>query len=215
MPPAERAKMIGGMIEQLAAKMHDNPNDLDGIGCGLAGPMRVQGDKTKAVDAYDHAAALKPGDPGIKLQTAAVLMSGLKPGDELPPRAIALLNEVAVTAPDAPEVLWSLGGVAARNGRPAEARDRWTRLLASLTPGGEHEKMVRAALGQLATEVARSPSAAGCRVILQCGRSRPVMRLGYSGRRVVVMMMPLTAGAPARNLTFARHEETPYAGSGD
>ena len=61
-------------------------------GCGLAGAYAVQGKTRQAVDAYDHAAALKPGDPAIKLQTVAALLSGLKPEDELPPRAVTLLN---------------------------------------------------------------------------------------------------------------------------
>ena len=148
MSPEERAKMVGGMIEQLAAKLKEQPNDLDGW-LRLARAYEVQGDSGKAVDALDHAAALKPGDPGIKLQTVSALLSDLKPGDALPPRAIAMLTEVATVSPDAPEVLWYLGVVAARDGRPADAREKWTKLLGSLAPGGEDAKMVNAALAQL------------------------------------------------------------------
>jgi cytochrome c-type biogenesis protein CcmH len=148
MSPEDRAKMVGGMIEQLAAKLKEQPNDLDGW-LRLARAYEVQGDSAKAVDALDHAAALKPGDPGIKLQTVSALLSGLKPEDALPPRAIAMLTEVATVTPDAPEVLWYLGVVAARDGRPADAREKWTKLLGSLAPGGEDTKMVQAALAQL------------------------------------------------------------------
>ncbi len=148
MSPEERAKMIGGMIEQLAAKLKQQPNDLDGW-MRLARAYEVQGENAKAVDALDHAAALKPGDPGIKLQTVSALLAGLKPDDPLPPRAVAMLTEVATVAPDAPEVLWYLGVVAARDGRPADAREKWTKLLGSLTPGGEDAKMVQSALAQL------------------------------------------------------------------
>ncbi len=66
-----------------------------------------------------------------------------------PPRAVALLREVAAVQPEAPEVLWYLGIVAAREGRPAEARQDWTRLLAALPAGGEDRKMVQAALAEL------------------------------------------------------------------
>jgi cytochrome c-type biogenesis protein CcmH len=148
MPPEQRAQMISGMIEQLAAKLKRQPNDLEGW-LRLGRAYSVQGETAKAVDAYDHAAALKPGDPAIKLQTVAALLSGAKPGDELPPRAAAMLNEVAAVAPDAPEVLWYLGVVAVREGRVADARDKWTRLLTSLPDGGEDAKMVKAALGEL------------------------------------------------------------------
>jgi cytochrome c-type biogenesis protein CcmH len=148
LPPEQRAQMIGDMIEKLAAKLRDQPNDLDGW-MRLGRAYLVQGESAKAVDAYDHAAALKPGDPGIKLQTVAALLYGLKPADPLPPRAIAALGEVAAVAPDAPEVLWYLGFVAARSGRAEEAREKWTKLLASLPDGGEDAKLVRAALGEL------------------------------------------------------------------
>jgi cytochrome c-type biogenesis protein CcmH len=109
----------------------------------------VQGKSDLAVDAFDHAAELKPDDQTIKLQTVAALLSGLKPGDALPPRAVKLLTEVAAVEPDAPEVLWYLGVVAARDGRAAEARDRWTKLLVALPANGEDAKMVQAALAQL------------------------------------------------------------------
>jgi cytochrome c-type biogenesis protein CcmH len=148
MPPAERDQMINGMVEKLAAKLKAEPNDLNGW-LRLGRAYLVQGKSELAVDAYDHAAALKPGDPQIKLQTVAALLTGLKPGDALPPRAIALLNEVAAVAPDAPEVLWYLGVAAARDGRASEAREKWTKLLASLPADGEDAKMVKAALQQL------------------------------------------------------------------
>ena len=148
MSPAERDQMVAGMIDKLAARLKDEPNDLDGW-MRLGQAYIVKGDSARAVDAYDHAAALKPGDAAIKLRTVAALLGGLKPGDALPPRAVAMLGEVAAVAPDAPEVLWYLGVAAARDGRAAEAREKWTRLLTSLPDGGEDAKMVRAALGEL------------------------------------------------------------------
>lgn len=148
MAPAERDKMIAGMIDKLATRLKAEPNDLEGW-LRLAGAYAVQGKTAAAVDAYDHAIALKPGDAGIKLRMVAVLLSGLKPGDKSPPRAVALLNEVAAVAPDAPEVLWYLGVAAARDGRTAEAREKWTKLLGALPADGEDSKMVRTVLDQL------------------------------------------------------------------
>jgi len=136
------------MIEKLATRLKAEPNDLDGW-LRLGRAYLVQGKGDLAVDAFDHAAALKPDDQSIKLQMVAALLSGLKPGDALPPRAVTLLTEVAAIAPDAPEVLWYLGVVAARDGRAAEAREKWTKLLATLPADGEDAKMVKAALAQL------------------------------------------------------------------
>jgi cytochrome c-type biogenesis protein CcmH len=148
MPAAERDKMINDMIEKLAARLKAEPNDLDGW-LRLGRAYLVQGKGDLAVDAFDHAATLKPGDPSIKLQTVSALLSGLKPGDVLPPRAVSLLNEVAAVTPDAPEVLWYLGVVAARDGRAPEAREKWTKLLTVLPADGDDAKLVKAALQQL------------------------------------------------------------------
>jgi cytochrome c-type biogenesis protein CcmH len=148
MTPAEREKLVGGMIAQLATRLQSEPNDLDGW-LRLGRAYAVKGDAEKAGDAYDHALKLKPDDPAIKLQAATGMLAYLKPGDPLPPRAIGLLREVAKVQPDAPEVLWYLGVVAAREGHADEARQSWTRLLAGLPSNGEDYKMVQAALGQL------------------------------------------------------------------
>ena len=148
MPPAQRDQMINDMLEKLAARLKAEPNDLDGW-LRLGRAYLVQGKGGLAVDALDHAATLKPGDPSISLQIVAALLSGLKPDDALPPRAVTLLNEVAATNPDEPEVLWYLGVVAARDGRAVEARQKWTKLLAALPANGEDAKMVQAALAQL------------------------------------------------------------------
>jgi cytochrome c-type biogenesis protein CcmH len=148
MPPAERDKMISGMIAKLADRLQTEPNDLDGW-LRLGRAYAVQGEREKAADAYEKAARLKPDDPTIKLQAVGALLSQLQPNDVMPARAVALLKEVAAVAPAAPEVLWYLGVVAARDGRATEARQDWTRLLAQLTEGGEDYKMVKAALGEL------------------------------------------------------------------
>ena len=149
MPEADRAKMIDSMIAQLAARLQKDPNDLEGW-MRLGRAYAVQGKTDQAVDAYEHAARLKPDDPSIKLQAVAALLAPLQASDPLPERAVTLLHEVAAIAPDAPEVLWYLGVVAVREGHIAEARQNWTKLLAALPEGGEDYKTVQAALAEIA-----------------------------------------------------------------
>jgi cytochrome c-type biogenesis protein CcmH len=148
MSQADRDKMIQTMIDQLAARLAREPNDVAGWG-KLAQAYAVQGKTDKAVDALDRASALKPDDPTIKLEEVAVLLAPLQPADPIPPKAIALLHEVSAVAPDAPEVLWYLGIVDARQGRPDEARKNWTKLIGDLEEGSQDRKMVQSALDQL------------------------------------------------------------------
>jgi cytochrome c-type biogenesis protein CcmH/NrfG len=54
-----------------------------------------------------------------------------------------------VQDPDEPAVLWYLGIDAARETRPADAREYWSKLLTKLPAGGEDAKMVKAAMDSL------------------------------------------------------------------
>lgn len=148
MPAGDREQMIRGMIAKLAARLETEPNDLDGW-LRLGRAYSVEGETDKAFDAFDHAVKVKPDDPGIKLQAVSILLSRLQPDDPLPMRAVALLHEAAALAPDAPEVLWYLGVVASHEGKSTEARQDWTRLLATLPKDGEDYKVVQSALAEL------------------------------------------------------------------
>jgi cytochrome c-type biogenesis protein CcmH len=147
MPEADRRAMIAGMVAKLAAQQAGDPSNFDGW-MRLGRAYAVMGEKAKALDALDHAIALKPADPEIKLAEVSTMLGDLKPSDPFPPRALALLREVQLVAPDAPAVLWYLGVEAARGGHPTEARHYWTRLLGKL-PAGEDANMVKAALEQV------------------------------------------------------------------
>jgi len=148
MPDGERKKMIQGMVSQLAARLQTEPNDLDGW-LRLGRSYAVLGEQDKAANAFEHAATLKPDDPGIRLQEFQALIANLQPSDPLPARAVGLLREIALAAPNQPEVLWYLGVEAARMGNTAEARKNWTKLLSILPADSEDSKLVKTALDAL------------------------------------------------------------------
>jgi cytochrome c-type biogenesis protein CcmH len=145
MPPAERDKMIRGMVAQLAAKMAHTPDDVDGW-MRLGRAYAVLGDTDKAADAYDRAAKLRPDDTDIPVQEVEALLSNRKPDDVIPARAVTLLKQVAAASPDRPEVLWYLGVVAARAGQRDEAKAEWQHLLTLLPPDSADHKTVAEAL---------------------------------------------------------------------
>lgn len=148
MTDAQRKQMIETMVAQLAAHLQQAPDDLEGW-LRLGRSYGVLGETDKAVAAFQHAVALKPDDPSIRLQEFQALIAKLQPTEALPPRAEALLQKLATMAPDQPEVLWYLGVEAARSGKPELARSHWTKLLALLPPGGEDAKLVKTALDAL------------------------------------------------------------------
>ncbi len=148
MPEGARKEMIRGMVAQLAARLQTEPNDLEGW-LRLGRSYAVLDEPDKSVDAFEHAARLKPDDAGIKLQEFQTLIAKLQPNDPLPPRAVELLRQVAAIAPDQPEALWYLGVQAARDGNADEARRDWTKLLGTLPADGDDAKLVKGALDTL------------------------------------------------------------------
>jgi len=144
-PPADRDKMIRGMVAQLATRLASAPDDLDGW-LRLGRAYAVLGETDKAVDAYDHAAKLKPDDLDIPLQEVEAMLANRKPSEAIPARVMALLKQIEATSPDRPELLWYLGVVAVRNGQRDQARRDWGRLLSLLPADGEDHKTVAEAL---------------------------------------------------------------------
>jgi cytochrome c-type biogenesis protein CcmH len=148
MTPAERDRMVRGMVEKLAAQLASAPDNLNGW-LQLGRAYTVLGEADKAADAFDHAAKLKPNDVEIPLQEVEAILANRKPDDAIPARAVTLLKQIETMSPDQPAVLWYLGVVAARNGQRDEARRDWQRLLPLLPADGDDHKTVVDALQTL------------------------------------------------------------------
>jgi cytochrome c-type biogenesis protein CcmH len=146
--PAEQEAMINAMVERLADRLKQNPDDTEGWS-RLGRSYMVLNQPEKAVEAYARAAALKPDDLALKQQYAEALIEA-RPTDDLPPQATALLKDVLAADPKNPEALWYVGVAEADAGHAQAARDLWTRLLAQLPADAPVRRQVEdriAALG--------------------------------------------------------------------
>jgi cytochrome c-type biogenesis protein CcmH len=146
-PPddAQRAAMIRGMVDGLAARLEKEPNDADGW-ARLGRAYVVLGEREKAVDAYARAGALRPADIDLALAEAQAMVDGLPPEAPFPPRAGELLRRVLAADPRQPSALWHLGVQAAKSGHMAEAAALWERLVAVLPPDSPDVPLVRRAI---------------------------------------------------------------------
>jgi cytochrome c-type biogenesis protein CcmH len=150
--PAARQQMIRGMVESLAARLRDNPNDLAGWE-RLANAYRVLGEEQKAQEAAAHIAALDPGGVAPLLAEAHALLvngGGRDPTKKLPDRLVELMKEIERRDPKQPEALWYLGLAAAQDHNPSAAAEYWQRLLALLDPGSAEYKTVQEAVAAIA-----------------------------------------------------------------
>jgi cytochrome c-type biogenesis protein CcmH len=148
MPSAQRDEMIRGMVTQLAAWLQGKPNDVEGW-LRLGRAYSVLRDKEKAVDAYEHAARVRPDDIDIKLLIFGAMVAGLAPSEPLPAPALSLLRQVEAVRPNQPEVLWYLGLQAVHTGHTEEAKRNWSTLLGELPSGSKDAELVQKALDAL------------------------------------------------------------------
>lgn len=135
MTEAERQAMIRTMVDGLAEKLKDSPDDIAGW-LRLARARTVLGNKDAARDAYARAAALRPDDVEILVSHADAIVTAAEPG---PPPAAALkpvVDRILARDPDQPRALWLSGALALSAGDRKTAKARWTRLLDFVDPNG-------------------------------------------------------------------------------
>ncbi len=141
MSPEEQEAMIRGMVEGLASRMEDTPDDLTGwIRLGAA--YRVLGQAEDAVAALSRAAALAPDDQEILVAYSDAMLD-TPAGRDLSPEFIAVMDRLLALDPNDTRALWFLGARALADNRPDEAQALWGRLLDQLEPGTEAYRTVQ------------------------------------------------------------------------
>ncbi|MGP1394114.1 MAG: c-type cytochrome biogenesis protein CcmI [Inquilinaceae bacterium] len=144
MTEADRQRMIRGMVDGLAARLEDAPDDLEGW-LRLGRSYAVLGERDEAVTALRRAAALAPEDPDVLSALADALLdpAGAAPA-ELTDETVEVLRRLSAIDPDNARALFFLGLHAAAQGDTPAAERMWRRLLDRMTPGSpEHNALSR------------------------------------------------------------------------
>ena len=120
---------VGAMVERLAARLEDDPDDLEGW-MMLARSYTVLGEPEKARDAIANAVRLAPDNSDVlALQARAIReANGGADNDE----TVAILRRVLALAPNHMEALWFVGNAEADAGNKAAARELLERMLAQI-----------------------------------------------------------------------------------
>ena len=145
--------MIMAMVEGLAAKLEENPADLEGWR-RLGRSWTVLGDMAKAEEAYARAAALAPDDVEVLLDHALAILATV-PEDSagpLPARLGERIATVLALMPDNPTALYLAGLDAARAGNGVAAREHWQHLLDVLPADAPQRAQIEAEIEALAAE---------------------------------------------------------------
>ena len=139
MSPEERDAFIRSMVERLADKMTDNPQDIEGW-LKLANAYRVLEEYDQASDAWGKAANLAPARLDVQLDYAGSLIEGRADLDKkLPAEFPDVVKRIRNLDPDNPLGLFYAGVVARADGKTAETKELWSKVLL-LMPEGSAER---------------------------------------------------------------------------
>ncbi|MGO4126236.1 c-type cytochrome biogenesis protein CcmI [Inquilinus sp. YAF38] len=147
LPPDEQAKAIRGMVDGLAARLEQSPDDLEGW-VRLARARGVLGDAGAAADAYARAAALAPDNNDLLRAYADALLTAGR-GEEVPPLLETGLRRILASDPNDLQALWFLGVAAQKAGQPEEARRLWGRMRDQFREGSQERRAIEGRMSQL------------------------------------------------------------------
>ena len=144
----EQSAMIRSMVARLAARLEDEPEDIEGWR-RLANAYGVLGESELAVEAYGRAAEQARGDVALLEEFAEAITQAAPPDAPLPPQAVAVFRQILALDGNNPVALWHLGLAAAEAGNGDEARNIWGRLLALIPAGSSDRDAVQQAIDSL------------------------------------------------------------------
>lgn len=122
---------INEMVDRLAAKLKENPNDFAGW-ARLARAYKVQGRLDEAAQAYLKTGKLMNSDPDLMTQYADLLATKAKSMQGKPSE---LVNKALTLAPKHPMALMMAGQAAYQTGKYDVAVKHWQTALSVLPPG--------------------------------------------------------------------------------
>jgi cytochrome c-type biogenesis protein CcmH len=131
---------INEMVDRLAAKLKENPGDLQGW-ARLALAYKVQGRLDDAAAAYVKTGKLMDSDPDLMTQYADLLATKAKSMQGKPSE---LVNKALTLAPKHPMALMMAGQAAYQAGKFEVAVKHWQTALSVLPPGSPDIEPLRA-----------------------------------------------------------------------
>jgi len=135
-----QAGEMSAVVESLAARLDNNPDDIDGWRM-LGRSYMSLGDYRRAVQAYERVVEIDSGQNAQSLVELGEAMLA-NSGQNLSPQIVALFENALVLEPSNPAALF-WGGIGAINrGDRALAADRWERLLGTNPPENIRDVLV-------------------------------------------------------------------------
>ena len=144
--PQMTAEDINAMVEKLAARMQENPDDTNGW-LMLARSYKMLGRYDEAVAAFGKAEKAVAEDPEQLASYAETL--AMASGKGLSGKALELVNQALKLNPQHAHALFLAGMAAMERGDRSAAIGYWETLLSQVEPGSELDQMLRQGIEQM------------------------------------------------------------------
>lgn len=138
--PAMSPEQIQAMVEKLAARMEQNPDDEQGW-VMLARSYKVMGRPADAAKAYAKGEKLVATDASLLADYAEVLAMSSETGIKGKPAQ--LVQQALKLDPNNGHALFLAGAAAMESGQPAQAADYWEKVLPQVDPGSELHTLLK------------------------------------------------------------------------
>lgn len=143
MTPQERLAMIQTMVNRLATRLEEAPDDADGWQ-RLGRSYQVLGQTVKSKDAYAKAAALRPKDIAVLSAYAGAIARTAQADQPISKPLADISEQILALAPDHGGALWYSGIARFEAGDVPGARARWNKLLTIIDPSsGQYSEVKR------------------------------------------------------------------------
>ena len=222
-PVMEEQKHVIEMVDRLAAKVRERPDDARGWSL-YARSTASLGRFQESADAYEHLLTLVPADAQVLADYADVL--GMVQGRNLAGRPYDLARKALEIDPDHRKALALAGTAALDEGDYAKSAAYWQRLAAQAAPGSEEAREVGAILEEvraraagagkpLPANIAAAPKASSAKgaPAAQMTAATPAIATGKSVSGVITIAPEVAARVKTGDTIFvlARAEGGPRA----
>ena len=144
----EQSEMISDMVERLAQRLVENPNDLAGwLRLGRSYTVLTQFDE--ALYAYTQAAKLAPKNTSVLSDYARSIINASNGTKRIPTEAKIVYENIIKIDANNPQALWFLGIAEAAEGRNNSAQFYWEKLLIVLPSDSRNFVAVQQAINNL------------------------------------------------------------------
>ena len=150
----ERVAMVRNMVDGLAERLRDEPDDVDGW-LMLARSYNVLGEFDSSADAYRRAASLAADDVEVQLAYGEALV--VANNDRVTAEARTVFETVLERLPDEPRARYYMGLAAMQGGKHQTALEIWTALEAESPEGAPWLSALRANIRESATTLGIDP----------------------------------------------------------